>query len=118
MLLCFTYFDFTNLSADYTIVKGAAVFNETLNVTVGKNNLTVPATRLFGDSGDYRAGILKNPDNEVILVFRVRNGSYANKSINYIMMLPHSPKRNLTYYLFQDIADRANCPYLFKQFIV
>ncbi len=113
-----TYFDFTNLTSTYNISKAAAIFTETMNVSVGKNNLSIPGTKLNATSGQYELGILKNEDGEIILVSKIKNGSFENRSMNFMVMLPVSPKKNLTFYAFQDIADRDHCPYLYKQFIV
>lgn len=105
-----SFFNFTNIS-DFTSIKGAAVFNETAEFDVGNGNLTIPSQTLSPRDSNYTMGLLKDEDDNVILVFRIANGTAFNgEQVDFEMMLPAHPG-NITYYFFQDRTDEV-CVFL------
>ncbi|MEK6916948.1 MAG: hypothetical protein AABW92_04335, partial [Nanoarchaeota archaeon] len=105
------YFNLTGLPEIFNVIKLSKIANETRVFEVGNFNLTTYGTTLNSNSGTYNMGFLKDRENNIIFVFRLADGvSYDGKSIDYEMMLPVSPLRNMTYYVFQDPTDDCSFP--------
>ncbi|GEM_PF-4957956 len=105
-----TYFNFTNITL--TEAKGTSVFlsNETRTFEVGDSNLRVYGRTLSSIVGSYNIGLVKDRNDEIILVFNIEDGiSFNNVRTDYELMLPIPPGvANITYYLFQDSTDCTN----------
>lgn len=105
------FFNLTNISAGLAPIKGPAVFNTTATFEVGDGELTLFAQMLEPKISNYTMGILSDPDGNIILVFRIANGTAFNvEQVDYQMMLPTPLVGNRTYYLFQDRTD--DCPFV------
>lgn len=105
-----SFFNLTNLSDGYAAIKGSAVFNTMATFEVGDGELTLFAQTLEPKNSNYTMGILNDPDGNIILVFRIANGTAFNaEQVDYQMMLPARLVGNRTYHLFQDRTD--DCPF-------